>query len=88
MKKPEGAKKRRERAEINETDFPRILRDFGLRIERMKESSESFDSGDPPLQPGSITVTFQIKGGFGSANDLFNAMRVAAGYYLPRKDTP
>lgn len=86
--KPTDASKRRERSTVNSGDYDRILSEFCRRIVRMKESTQAYDNSftRPNCEPGHITVTFEIKGGFGSADELFSALRVAGGYCLPRKD--
>ena len=83
--KPKDAIKYRQRSNVNEGDYPRILREFCQRIVRMKTTSEPYQEGREQPPQGQLVVKFLVNGNFGCADDLINALRVAGGYYLPRK---
>lgn len=75
--------KRRKRSHLSERDCLRELRDFAMRVDRMVETSGPFL--ELPFAPhGQIAVKFLVDGGFGTAEGLFEAIRVLAGYKLPR----
>lgn len=79
--------KRRKRSELNKAECIEAIGSFFRKVERLKTSSEDFCHGANDLPKGSVTVTFQVKGGFGVADDMFEAMRVFSGYKLPRNDS-
>ena len=56
---------------------------FAKIVQREAESSGEGPFGDLPS--GQINVTFRVHGTFGVADDMFEAIRVLAGYRLPRR---
>lgn len=93
--KPQGAKKRRERSELSEEDCMAVFRWIAPKIYRFCETSDpsSFthpnSSGMRAMTHGSgyVNVQLMVEGSFGTADDFFEAIRVLAGFKLPRKET-
>lgn len=77
---------RRKRSTLSERDCLKALKEFALRVERMRETSDAtaFES-EFGSSGGTIVVQFLAHGRFGSTENLFEAIRVLAGYRLPRK---
>lgn len=76
---------RRERSRMSRDDCLLALERFSKRVVREAE----WTGGQPfyDFAPhGHITVTFLVHGSFGVADDIFEAIRVLAGYRLPRKE--
>jgi hypothetical protein len=75
---------RRKRSHLSRNDCLLALEHFAKRVARNAESSggSPFDEFAPP---GHLTVVFLVKGSFGVADDVFEAIRVLAGYKLPRR---
>ncbi len=75
---------RRKRSRLSERDCMKALREFALRVDRMLETSAGLP-GQQFAPDDRVTVMFQVVGKFGVAADLMEAMRVLAGYKLPRR---
>lgn len=77
--------KRRKRSDMTEADCLEALREFAPRVNRFMETSnpEPFERDAPA---GTIVVTFQVRGSFGVADPIFEAIRVLAGHKLPAKE--
>jgi hypothetical protein len=75
---------RRKRSSMSRKDCLMALEYFAKRVARFAESSggQPFDEFAPP---GHLSVVFLVQGSFGVSDDLFEAIRVLAGYKLPRK---
>lgn len=74
---------RRRRSHMNRADCLRAFERFAKLVKREAESSGGGPFGD--LTPaGHLTVTFLVRGSFGVGDDMFEAIRVLAGYKLPR----
>lgn len=87
MKKPDDAAKRRKRSEMSEADALQVMGEFCRRVVKMKKSTEPYDRfGAATLPLDQLTVTFLVNANFIDIPDIFEALRVAGGYVLPRKD--
>ena len=76
--------KRRKRSHMTESDCLEALRAFSARVNRMLTGSHGVDPGT--FAPdGEVTVAFSVRGGFGVADDLFEAISVLSGHKLPAK---
>ncbi len=90
MSKPANAPVRRKRSELSTADCLTVFRDFSRRMVRFGETSDPSmyahptHDGLPAMGPGHINVQVLVRGSFGSNDDFFEAMRVLAGYKLPR----
>lgn len=74
---------------MSEQDCLEALRRFAPKIIRWGETSAvgMFSGGEHPDVPiGEINVQLLCKGSFGTADELFEAMRVLAGHRLPRRE--
>ena len=86
--------KRRERSELSRADCLLVLEHFSKSVVRFAETSDPGPfanprSDDAPAMErggGHINVSFMVKGSFGCASDLFEAIRVLHGWKLPRKE--
>lgn len=81
--------KRRERSLLTMADAHAAVKAFAAKVVRWGESSDSSMFTGPGVEgpafgPGYINVQFMVKGSFGTADDLFEAMRVLRGTKLPR----
>jgi hypothetical protein len=80
--------RRRKRSHLSRQDCLVVLESFARKVYRFGESSSAsmFQEGrdDPNLPPDQINVQFAVFGSYGVAADLFEAVRVLAGYKLPR----
>lgn len=78
---------RRKRSHMTEADCLEALRVFAGKVERMVEGSMGC-GGDHLCPSGSISVQFQLKGGFGVGGPIFEAIRVLGGHKLPAAPSP
>ena len=84
--------KRRKRSELSRADCLLVLEHFSKGVVRFAETSDPGpftypnSSGAPAMGSGYISVNFMVKGSFGCADDLFEAMRVLHGWKLPRRE--
>lgn len=84
--------KRRERSELSREDCLLVLEFFAKQVVRFAETTDPgpfvhpSGGGSPAMGRGHISVNFMIEGSFGSASDLFEAIRVLRGWKLPRKE--
>jgi hypothetical protein len=88
--KPENAPRRRKRSHMSLDECNLAFADLAKRMRRMGESSSvgMFYTTSNPNEcapEGCLTLMVQAKGTFGSNERVFEAMRVLAGYKLPRK---
>jgi hypothetical protein len=79
------SRRRRKRSHLSWNDCLPVLEKFAGRVHRMEESSDVDRwGGGLPAEPA-LNVIFLVKGGFGVATDLYEAIRVLAGHRLPAK---
>lgn len=82
--------KRRKRSELSRQDCLKVFERFAMTIRRFGETSDegmfALPSGEgcEPMGQGDINVQLCVKGGFGSADQFFEAIRVLGGFKLPR----
>lgn len=73
--------KRRRRSHLSREDCLVVFERFAKTVQRQAESSGGQVFGNAPS--GQIDVVFRVLGSFGVADDMFEAIRVLAGYKLP-----
>ena len=80
---------RRRRSEMSIKDCHVAFKEFAGAIVRMKETSEDpFGLSIGAHTPAdSLGICFLVKGNFGVAEDLFEAVRIMRGSVLPAKDS-
>lgn len=74
---------RRKRSRLSRRDCLAVFESFARTVLRQAESSGALAFSDAPQ--GQIDVVFRVVGRFGAADDMFEAVRVLAGYKLPKK---
>lgn len=87
--KPKDAKGRRKRSDMTHQEAYSALGRFCRRVMRMCNSSEAYHRSADEIQspPGVLVYKFEAKGSFvPDGDDVFEALRVAGGYKLPRQD--
>lgn len=84
--KPLDAEDRRKRSEMTDEEAYQTLGEFAQSILRMCNSSESYHAvDDKPCSPrGVLVYKFEVAGDFVNTPDVFEALRVAGRYKLPR----
>lgn len=78
----DGAKRRRKRSHLSRADCLLVFERFAKIVQREGEGSASVIFGHAPS--GQIDVTFRVLGSFGVGDDMFEAIRVLAGYKLAK----
>lgn len=86
--------KRRKRSELSRAECLLVLEDFSRSVVRFAETSDPGpfthpnSAGAPAMGHGRgyISVNFMVKGNYGCASDLFEAVRVLHGWKLPRRE--
>lgn len=84
--------KRRERSDLKRSDCIKALAEFAPRVQRFMESSDAagFAHGPGTLgtscAPENINIMFLVRGNFGVAENLFEAIRVLAGHRIAADD--
>lgn len=91
IRKPPNAIKRRRRSKLSLEDCIGVFERFSKVILRHAETSDHGPFGVLNVQRtgfelprGTINVVFQVKGGFGVADELFEALKVLNSHKLPR----
>jgi len=91
---------RRPRSRMRRADCIKALAAFAPKVKRFMESSGAAGFAHGPgtdgqfCERGHINVMFLVRGGFGVAGDIMEAIRVLAGHVIaaddkhPRKPTP
>lgn len=74
------AKVRRKRSRLSREDCLLVFERFAKIVQREAESSGGAVFG--MAASGQIDVVFRVQGSFGVADDMFEAIRVLAGYKL------
>ena len=78
--------KRRKRSYMTEKDCFNAMRIFAKRVDRMLTGSHGI--GPSTFAPdGEVSVCFSVRGGFGVADDVFEAVRVLAGHKKAAKES-
>lgn len=76
---------RRVRSELSRNDCLLVLEFFAKKVKRFLETTNGQSFGyEMNVGRGQMVVSFLIEGGFGTADDLFEATRVLSGQKLPR----
>lgn len=78
--------KRRKRSDMTEADCLEAMREFSGRVNRFMETSSPRPFEFECAPDGTIVVAFQVRGGFGVADPIFEAIRVLGGHKLPAKE--
>ena len=76
--------KRRKRSHMTEADCLAALASFAPKVERMLTGTHGVEPSTFAPE-GEVTVAFSVKGSFGVADDLFEAISVLGGHKLPAK---
>ncbi len=74
--------KRRKRSHLTEQDCLACFASFAPKVDRMVAGSHGINP-DTFSPVGKVSVCFEVRGGFGVADVLFEAIRVLAGHKLP-----
>lgn len=82
---------RRKRSELSRQDCLGAVERFAQHVCRFGTTSDASmfsvhnSSGDAPMTRDQINVQILVQGSFGVADEFFEALRVLAGFKLPRK---
>ena len=77
--------RRRKRSHMTERDCLEALANFSKRVDRMLTGSHGIEPNTYAPE-GKVSVCFEVRGGFGIGDDLFEAIRVLGGHKLPAKE--
>jgi hypothetical protein len=77
---------RRSRSHMRRDECIKALEAFASKVKRFLESSDKSSFSGKLCEPGEISVQFLVRGGFGVAEDLFEAIRVLAGHRIAADD--
>lgn len=76
---------RRKRSELTEAGCFAAVRRTAKSIDRMASTSQGMDGPHSYAADGYITLMIAAKGGFGTHEDFWEALRVLGEFKLPRK---
>jgi hypothetical protein len=75
-------KTRRKRSHMTEDDCLAAFKSLSKRVDRMLTGSHGIEP-HTFAKTGEVSVCLSVKGGFGVADEFFEAVRVFAGHKLP-----